>query len=513
MRRAFLTLASVAWLAAVLRVLTADIDWLLGVVPDDTFYYLLIARNLAHTGRSTFDGVSATNGYHPLWMAVLVPLAGWLPVGVPLLRVALAMAFACQAATAALILRGLRPLVGDDWAYVAAGCWLINPLAFSIALTATEGALYAAVLMVVFLAHQALRRDAQARRAGSLKRLLPFAFALGVLCLTRTDGIIVATLSLMWLVVSGTAGRAAIRDRIEPVAITAAIVGLCIVPWWLFSLVQVGSVTQDSGAMKMLWAADALPNYADRLANLNRTLDFFGRRSLSLTMVWHFSWWTFALCATGLVVMLIGVVRHWRCEQAAALRSVLVPALVLALVYGFVLVERQVWWLALPGLALMLTMFIAGPTVLRLTRPRGRRETVAMSAVMVCALAVFGRWHVKGYTPYPWQPDVRRSQLAIADIVPAGQSIGCFNAGIPAFFGPRRVVALDGLVSHQARQAWETQTLDDFIRQRDLHFVADEERIMAKAQRFMHTRLELEVVGSYPLRGWPTGARLLWRLR
>ena len=38
---------------------------------DDGFYYTQIARTLARTGRSSFDGLSLTNGYHPLWLAVL----------------------------------------------------------------------------------------------------------------------------------------------------------------------------------------------------------------------------------------------------------------------------------------------------------------------------------------------------------------------------------------------------------------------------------------------------------
>jgi hypothetical protein len=39
---------------------------------DDAYYYLLIARNWLTKGPSTFDGVHLTNGYHPLWMGILV---------------------------------------------------------------------------------------------------------------------------------------------------------------------------------------------------------------------------------------------------------------------------------------------------------------------------------------------------------------------------------------------------------------------------------------------------------
>src|SRR5882724_6742901 len=41
----------------------------------DTFYYLTVARNVAHTGRPTFDGEHLTNGYHPLWQTITSVLA------------------------------------------------------------------------------------------------------------------------------------------------------------------------------------------------------------------------------------------------------------------------------------------------------------------------------------------------------------------------------------------------------------------------------------------------------
>jgi hypothetical protein len=42
---------------------------------DDGYYYLTIAANLADLGRSTMDGITATNGYQPLWLLVLTGLA------------------------------------------------------------------------------------------------------------------------------------------------------------------------------------------------------------------------------------------------------------------------------------------------------------------------------------------------------------------------------------------------------------------------------------------------------
>ena len=45
-----------------------------GALYDDSFYCFQIARNIAEGHGSTFDGVHATNGYQPLWVAALVPL-------------------------------------------------------------------------------------------------------------------------------------------------------------------------------------------------------------------------------------------------------------------------------------------------------------------------------------------------------------------------------------------------------------------------------------------------------
>ena len=41
---------------------------------DDAYYYFRIAQNVALGKGSTWDGIHSTNGYHPLWFLLLVPL-------------------------------------------------------------------------------------------------------------------------------------------------------------------------------------------------------------------------------------------------------------------------------------------------------------------------------------------------------------------------------------------------------------------------------------------------------
>ncbi len=43
-------------------------------IRDDAYYYYKIAQNISEGHGSTFDGINQTNGYHPLWMLVCLPI-------------------------------------------------------------------------------------------------------------------------------------------------------------------------------------------------------------------------------------------------------------------------------------------------------------------------------------------------------------------------------------------------------------------------------------------------------
>jgi hypothetical protein len=68
---------SVATLFALVRVaLVALLPFprAVGLFEDDAFYYFGIAAHLAAGDGSTFNGIDLTNGYHPLWQGLLVPV-------------------------------------------------------------------------------------------------------------------------------------------------------------------------------------------------------------------------------------------------------------------------------------------------------------------------------------------------------------------------------------------------------------------------------------------------------
>lgn len=95
------------------------------ILQDDGYYYLQIARNLAHGMGSTFDGVNPTNGYQPLWQIMLVPIFWIVRSNLDALRVGIAIqgiAFTC---TLIVIFHSARLRYGRAASLFGALLWLV----------------------------------------------------------------------------------------------------------------------------------------------------------------------------------------------------------------------------------------------------------------------------------------------------------------------------------------------------------------------------------------------------
>lgn len=66
--------------AATALVTRRPVDDLVTLVPDDAYFYLKTAWHLAQGDGSTFDGLNPTNGYHPLYLALLALVSTGVPL-------------------------------------------------------------------------------------------------------------------------------------------------------------------------------------------------------------------------------------------------------------------------------------------------------------------------------------------------------------------------------------------------------------------------------------------------
>ncbi len=242
-------------------ILRHSVFWLLGYMADDAFYYLQIARHLAEGGRSTFDGLNPTNGYHPGWMLLMTALARIFPDRMVLLKASLAAEFGFQFATSLLLRLIVRRLANPLWGWFAAAAWLLNPLPFTLALFGVEAPF--AQFAVALAVWTYLSRLTPFLRPGlsfqpPASSLAVFGLSLAFAFYGRTDQALLAAVALVLLlgmIRAWTDPELRRRAYARTMLWTGGLFAAGVLPWYLFSYMTCGTLAQDSGTMKMLWHA------------------------------------------------------------------------------------------------------------------------------------------------------------------------------------------------------------------------------------------------------------------
>ena len=172
---------------------------------DDAYYYFKVAQNISEGHGSTFDGINPTNGYHPLWMLVCVPIFALARFDLILpLRILLLVMGALSAATAVLFYRLIgkvfHPVVGA----LAALFWAFNyGLLTRVYQQGLETGL--AVFFVLLLVYKLYELEVSWRTQQATRRQL---VTLGIVALltvfSRLDLIFLVGMVGIWIVFRGS---------------------------------------------------------------------------------------------------------------------------------------------------------------------------------------------------------------------------------------------------------------------------------------------------------------------
>jgi 4-amino-4-deoxy-L-arabinose transferase-like glycosyltransferase len=219
-----------------------------GFLYDDSFYAFQIARNIAHGEGATFDGIHATNGFQPLYVAALVPLYvitgdnATLPV-----HLALVLSALFTVASAFLLHRIVARRASELAALIVVGAWAISPIVIRQAANGLETAL---ALFCFALSVDYYLARVRPVTAPSRRTFVTLGVFLGLSILARVDlGFLALAMCLDYLLVVRARVRAAEthpRWR-SNVAASATACALVCVPWALYGVASVGSPVSESG--------------------------------------------------------------------------------------------------------------------------------------------------------------------------------------------------------------------------------------------------------------------------
>ena len=534
--RAILIGALAAALVLTAVVASLPMTNLIAVMPDDAFYYMVIGRNIAATGVSTFDGENLASGYHPAWMVLVTVVAYWFPGNNELVRVVLAIALLLHVTTGWLLYLCLKRFMSGVAASLTAACWMFGYLPLLIASFAMETSLYCAVFLLGFLVY--LRRIEpylQPQNAKNHERipatnLLLFGAVMGLCLWARTEAIVLLACAVAWL------GFAALRRQRFPGSLfeacrrgvlTGGIAMAVISPWLLYCLHTFGTTRQASGVMKMLWMQDEVAGLSLGQRLWLYTEQFGQWLAFSLPWAWGSSFglsmtmalaWIALFIATGVFVMRSPV--DARRAIARVFPSVAYPLLhliVSGVIYASCFSDVQHWYLALPYLECYLVLSILGGTVYRALSADERTRHWPVKALAVAAV-----FTAVGFVRYLqtweqghwiWQRDVYASIERIDRLVPEHVRIGAFNAGIPGYFSRRRIINLDGLVNDAVVPYWQAKRFDQYLTDANIGVIYDEELSMARAKQFSQGCPKLETIARCPLTNYIVGTRFVWELK
>jgi hypothetical protein len=434
-------------------VLRAPLDHLVARTPDDSWYYLTVARNVAAGRGASFDGHEPTNGFHPLWQLVESGLAG-LWHGTSLVRAALIAALVLTVAAVVLWAIVLRSTAGCSLLALGIGAVVVtSPPALALL---GDGMETPVVLLASAMLAWALARwwRGPTVRAAALVGLVS-----GALVLARTSAVVVVLAVPLAMAVAR-------RHLVEPpdgsrlrrqVAGWGAALAVVVVPWVVWGWAVVGSPVQSSSTVKWRWERARGPS----LVSMAHVRAAWGAgteelwRAVRLGLPWGGGLGTGlrrGLELVAVVVVVAAVVRVVRRAPIAAF-AILPAALLAARVEAEVVVTPTsvAPWYGAPlvvaaALALVLVV-TCGQVAIRSRAGRWPAWSRLGAGLAGAALLAFGAVAVST------APDGRPSGEWARANLQAGRELasfgsaraGAYDAGVVGWAHPG-VVNLDGLV-------------------------------------------------------------------
>jgi hypothetical protein len=167
---------------------------------DDSFFYFKIAQNINEGKGVTFDGISRTNGFHPLWLVICIPVFALTRINLILpLRVLALISILLNAGAAIILYRLVARIISDLAGFLTALLWAFYPyIHFVTVEQGMESGISAfLILLLIYLASNFEVRPSQKT---SSRQLIFISITATLVIFSRLDNIFLVAILGVWLV-------------------------------------------------------------------------------------------------------------------------------------------------------------------------------------------------------------------------------------------------------------------------------------------------------------------------
>lgn len=461
--------------------LFGDLLAVISNVPDDVGYFYKIALNVVQGKGLSFDGINLTNGFQPLWLYMLLPLA-WLMHDAPVetyFRAALIYQMLMVIIAGLVLFRAVRlvtsysvALISTAIFYLFSRGYFINGMETGVLM------LCVAVLLAYTFRYRAFSQPNPRVAAG-------FGVLAGLLLLARLDMIFLVGISYAVIIARAVAvwrRNAGNLGLIQDALISLLALVVVVAPYFVYNKLVFGAMMPISGQLKNSFPHAVQPEFG---------LERYRPRDLFAVGV-----------AAGFCVWAIFTGHRWRTypqERQYFSIATLVCALTVVIHYLntalFMKWAVFAWHFAFYYFTLCL---IVGMLTLQFyTRWR------QMTALVAIVLASWGTLHTlmkagEQHSRRSWRSVAYEAALWARQNTPPNTVFAMKDAGIFGLFSLRPVINLDGLVNNMEYQ--------EALRQRKLNRYLAENGVQYLVQHAMWDDAEINRValtGEYEFIDFP----------
>ena len=173
---------------------------------DDAFYYFNTARNVTNGLGVTFDGINPTNGFHPLWMLICIPVFSLARFDLFLpFRLLVILMGVLNAGSAILLFQWISKVINKSAGIVAAVMWAFTPLIHAeTSLSGLETGL--SVFFIILLISKISESVGETTRKTTTSLILIGSIA-ALAFLSRLDNIFIIFMLGIWFTFSNSSIR------------------------------------------------------------------------------------------------------------------------------------------------------------------------------------------------------------------------------------------------------------------------------------------------------------------
>ncbi len=437
---------------------------LITIVPDDAFYYFKIAKNICLGLGSSFDGINPTNGYHPLWMIILLPLAKLITAPWVMIKTTLFLAVIFNTATAVLLNRFLKEKTQNSLvANIGLVLYFLNYRVIANSLNGLETSLASFLLMVlIFLVLGRNFNFVKPKNFAILGTIFGMAF------LARTD--LIFYLLPLFLIVISRAKNNHFKNGVL-FSITSFIT---ISPWIFWNLAKFNTILQSSAnAVPFVLKQYLLTSSQHQGIILRNSITLLGKFFINdFFSILGFP--CFFVILT--LIFLLRLTAQCR-RKITPIFSLFLGGIFLTFIHVSIRQYPRPWYF--DQLILIGSIIISYIFFLFLSLKKDSKNILKRFTVLVIFLvAIFNLNKIIYLNEYPHQIEMLKAGEWLNRNTDEKEISASFNCGIIGYFSDRSVINLDGVVNNKAYKAIKEYRLWEFINQSEAKYFIDYDPFM-----------------------------------